>query len=33
MVEQVGYQLDEGSITMLTDSLMKLSVFFEQYDK
>jgi len=33
MIKQVGFQLDEDSLTTLTDSLKKLSVFFEQYDK
>jgi DNA-binding MarR family transcriptional regulator len=32
MVESVGLQLDEDSLSNLTDSLKKLSVFFEQYD-
>jgi DNA-binding MarR family transcriptional regulator len=33
MIKQVGDQLDEESLTTLTDSLKKLSIFFEQYDK
>lgn len=32
MIENVGLQLDENSLSTLTDSLRKLSVFFEQYD-
>ena len=32
MIKNVGIQLDEESLSTLTDSLKKLSTFFEQYD-